>query len=177
MPDPASLSRLLKDYLSEARKNYPDGAHRLYEIWPEAVGPGLARVTRPLTLRGGKLTVAVEGAVWLQELSLFKNQLMSNLNERLGKNAIKSVLLIQATISPEPVPEKPFDRSWLERPLTDEETAKIERTLAGLPEGEIRDAMKSLMSAAEKRSALRDAPKGAPPPPSTSARNRAGRGG
>ncbi|TAL17142.1 DUF721 domain-containing protein [bacterium] len=175
MSDPAPLSKLLKNFLSEARKNYPEGAHRLYEIWPEAVGPSLARVTRPLSLSAGKLTVAVEGAVWLQELSLFKSQLISNLNERLGKDSIKSVRLIQATIAPEEKPEPPFDKSWLERPLTPEETALIENSLADLPEGEIREALRSAMSAAKKRSSLRDAPADAPPPRNTSARSR-GRG-
>jgi hypothetical protein len=176
MTDPAPLSKLLRNFLDEARKNYPEGAHRLYEIWPEAVGPSLARVTRPLSLSAGKLTVAVEGAVWLQELSLFKSQLLSNLNERLGGHTIKSVRLIQATIAPEEKPEPPFDTSWLQRPLTTDEAAGIESALLGLPEGEIREALKSAMSAAKKRSALRGAPEGAPPPRNTSSRSRGGRG-
>lgn len=55
-------------------------------VWAEVVGPQLAAVTSPVEEREGVLTVACEGAVWTQELSLMEPRLREKLDLALGGN-------------------------------------------------------------------------------------------
>lgn len=52
--------------------------------WPRAVGPELARRSRPVTLRLGTLTVAVDNSTWLQEMTLRSEELVRRLQARYG---------------------------------------------------------------------------------------------
>jgi predicted nucleic acid-binding Zn ribbon protein len=55
--------------------------------WEELVGPGIAAVTRPVTVSDGRLVVAVATSPWMMELDLMKSQLMRRLNagKRIGR--------------------------------------------------------------------------------------------
>ncbi|MBV8885240.1 MAG: DUF721 domain-containing protein [Chroococcidiopsidaceae cyanobacterium CP_BM_RX_35] len=57
--------------------------HRLLKCWPEAVGTVVASHTRPLSIQRDVLWVATSSAVWSQELTFGRQQLLTKLNTYL----------------------------------------------------------------------------------------------
>ena len=63
-------------------------------IWGEVVGDRVSKNTEPLSVEHGVITVSVSNPTWRQEL-LFKHQdIIKELNNRLGKNTIKEIRFI-----------------------------------------------------------------------------------
>ena len=63
-------------------------------IWGEVVGDRVSKNTEPLSVEHGVITVSVSNPTWIQEL-LFKHQdIIKELNNRLGKNTIKEIRFI-----------------------------------------------------------------------------------
>lgn len=59
-------------------------AHRLVIEWHGLVGPTIARVTAPDGLNRGTLSVWVKTSPWMQELRLMREQLIRDINAKLG---------------------------------------------------------------------------------------------
>jgi len=59
--------------------------------WAEAVGDQIAAVTRPVSERGGQVTIVCADSVWAQELDLMQEQLLERLSNRLGERAPRSL--------------------------------------------------------------------------------------
>ena len=53
---------------------------RVQRMWPEAVGPAVAREAAPIALHGETLTIGCRSAVWAQELDLMGSELLGALN-------------------------------------------------------------------------------------------------
>ncbi len=152
----APLGREIRKMLDSIERTFPDSGHKIYEIWPEAVGPDLARRASPISLKGGKLIVAVEGAAWLQELNLQQKLLIESLNSRLGPKTIKSVKFVAREFQPaEKESEAPFDDGFSKRELTDAEKKEIEYSVEEAGDPEIRSAMRNLMAASLRRASLK----------------------
>ena len=63
-------------------------------IWCEVVGDRVSKNTEPVSVEHGVITVSVSNPTWRQEL-LFKHQdIIQELNNRLGKNTIKEIRFI-----------------------------------------------------------------------------------
>ncbi len=60
-------------------------------VWAEVVGERVAASARPVSERGGEVTVACSDAVWAEELDLMQGQLEQGLRERLGDSAPRSL--------------------------------------------------------------------------------------
>lgn len=60
-------------------------------VWEEVVGARIAAVARPVSERGGEVTIACRDPVWMQELDLMQDQLRQGLRERLGDEAPRSM--------------------------------------------------------------------------------------
>jgi predicted nucleic acid-binding Zn ribbon protein len=70
---------------------------REYAIWPqwsELVGPTIAQHARPVRIRRGRLCVAVDSAVWMQELQFLKESLRAKINARIGRDAVDDVFFV-----------------------------------------------------------------------------------
>lgn len=59
-------------------------AHRLVIEWHGLVGPTIARVTAPDGLHKGVLSVWVKTSPWMQELRMMKEQVIRDINSKLG---------------------------------------------------------------------------------------------
>lgn len=57
---------------------------RVAAVWPEVVGPEVARNAQPRTLRGGRLVVATSSSVWAQTLQHMAGEIVPRLNEALA---------------------------------------------------------------------------------------------
>jgi predicted nucleic acid-binding Zn ribbon protein len=60
-------------------------------VWEEVVGERLAAAARPLSERGGVVTIVCIDPVWAQELDLMQEQLQAGLRERLGEDAPRTL--------------------------------------------------------------------------------------
>mgnify|MGYP001284027058 CR=1 FL=1 len=68
--------------------------YRARQVWDEAVGPALAGQGRPLRVHNGRMEVAVPSAVWRNQLSFMKQDIITRINELAGGEAIKELILL-----------------------------------------------------------------------------------
>ncbi len=65
----------------------------LFIRWEEIVGVAIARQAKPHRLRNGVLWLQVVDAVWRQELSLMRRELIAKINAALGEDLVKEIRL------------------------------------------------------------------------------------
>jgi hypothetical protein len=87
------------------------GAAEIWRVWPEAVGPHIARRAEPVRLRGRTLVVAVASAPWMQELALLKPRVRDELNSRLSRPLVDDLHFVltegdRATAAATPPPRR-----------------------------------------------------------------------
>jgi predicted nucleic acid-binding Zn ribbon protein len=63
----------------------------LVELWETAVGPAIARNTRPAAIKGGLLLIHVSSSVWIQQLQFMKNDLLISIHRTLGSEWIREI--------------------------------------------------------------------------------------
>jgi predicted nucleic acid-binding Zn ribbon protein len=63
-------------------------------VWEDVVGESLREHTRPVRVDGGRLVVAVEDSVWKQEISLLQGEIIEKLNDRIGSEVIRDIVLV-----------------------------------------------------------------------------------
>ena len=88
-PAPRPLALALADLTAAAMP-----ATLLAEVqraWPQAAGAAFAAQTEPVAERAGTITVACASAVWAQELDLLSERVVTQLNEALGRPAVKAL--------------------------------------------------------------------------------------
>jgi predicted nucleic acid-binding Zn ribbon protein len=83
------IDRLLKAYGLE--EGYYAAA--IISHWDNLMGPAIARRTKELKLNKGKLTIWVESSTLRQELSYTKDKIARAINEKMGRELVKSVEL------------------------------------------------------------------------------------
>jgi predicted nucleic acid-binding Zn ribbon protein len=87
----------LKEVLKQIIRLY--GLEKRYEqteigqIWNEMLGPSVARMTRSVKFEKGTLTVYLESSLIKQELNMHRSKLARSLNEAIGKELVKEVIL------------------------------------------------------------------------------------
>ncbi len=66
---------------------------QIVEDWEKIVGATVARHARPVALRDGLLTIAVDNSMWLSELSRYqKPLLLRKVRQHLGAATVKDIL-------------------------------------------------------------------------------------
>ena len=65
--------------------------HMPLAFWDVSVGKEVSRHTEPQKITDGILFVKVKDAVWRNELTYLKHEIMQKLNAHVGKNAIKEI--------------------------------------------------------------------------------------
>ncbi|MDE0332913.1 MAG: DUF721 domain-containing protein [Nitrospinae bacterium] len=92
---PFSKPRRFSSILREVRRKEPWGKRLarnfVFRIWPKAVGEGISRAARPVSLRKGCLFVEVANSSWLYELELRKQDLLARINERMEDSRIDEI--------------------------------------------------------------------------------------
>lgn len=61
--------------------------------WDEAVGPMIARHTKSVRLRKGRLQVKVDSAPLRHELTFMRETLVEILNRRAGRKVVEEIVL------------------------------------------------------------------------------------
>ena len=63
------------------------------EEWVKLMGPGVKSYTEKISLKGGTLIVKISSAALRTELSYGKEKILTMMNEALGEELIKKVIL------------------------------------------------------------------------------------
>lgn len=80
-----SLDQILRSISPLVAAPEQDPFEQLLILWPDLVGPKAARFSRPTRLFQGILQVATANAVWAQQLTFQRRQLLNRLNSQLDE--------------------------------------------------------------------------------------------
>ncbi|WP_250680619.1 DUF721 domain-containing protein [Geomonas sp. Red32] len=91
MRRPAAVSDLLSTMLKGTPAETRIREGRIWGIWERAVGSRIANHAQPSAFRDGTLTVTVDSAPWMQQLSFLKRELILKVNDALGYTLVKEL--------------------------------------------------------------------------------------
>lgn len=81
---PLDMSTLMGATLGKGKLGYGVQRARALLLWPQAVGPEIARMTRPRSVQGGTLFVEVRDSAAAHHLTMQRHHFLKRLNELLG---------------------------------------------------------------------------------------------
>lgn len=87
------LSDLLKVFKEKKGLNKGLNQIEVSRAWKEQMGPAIGKYTNKIYLKKTTLFVRLDSAVLREELSYGKSQIIKNLNESLGQELIKKIVL------------------------------------------------------------------------------------
>jgi predicted nucleic acid-binding Zn ribbon protein len=88
-----SIGDVLKDMFKEYGLERKYQRAEIEHVWNDLLGPSVAKVTSKVYLRDGKLTVFLDSTLVKQELSMMRTRLVSALNEAMGSEVVREVIL------------------------------------------------------------------------------------
>ncbi|MBL8773869.1 MAG: DUF721 domain-containing protein [Phenylobacterium sp.] len=142
---PPPAGRALNRYVKELDGRFGQGASALAARWREIVGPEIARRTEPVKLVRGRaggpssleIRVAGPAAAIIQHQA---HEVLARVNVFLGPEAVQKLRIVQGPLQRrEPPP--PARRA---APLDAALEADLARSLAGTPDGKLKDALLKL---------------------------------
>lgn len=97
----SSGKRTNEHWLADAIDRLVDGAGMRERMdgldiaswWESIAGAMVARHTTGITLRAGRLTIAVDSAPLRQELTFMRDEIRARINERAEREVVKEVLV------------------------------------------------------------------------------------
>jgi len=89
---PARLSNLIEQVLGSLGLSEKFHGWRIVGLWPELVGPEIARQARAVRYAEGVLTVIVEKDVWRQELEMQMDTILDRVRTAPGGRSIKKIV-------------------------------------------------------------------------------------
>lgn len=117
----------------------------IWRLWPEVVGPAVAARAMPLRIIKGTLTVVVSSGPWKQELGFLKGMMKDKLNDRLGAEVVREIILKSGSVEQHAV--APPEEVPVKKRLTTRQLAYIDEQSAAIVDMEIREAFVALMKA------------------------------
>jgi predicted nucleic acid-binding Zn ribbon protein len=143
MRRPAVVSDLLRALLrgTPAEKRIKEG--EIWLVWEDAVGSRIASHAQPAAFRDGTLTLTVDSAPWMQQLSFLKHEIVAKVNDQLGEGMVKDLYMKAGKIRsalPAEAPKPPKRRA-----LTDEERDWIAEESAAVSDPDLQEVFASLM--------------------------------
>ena len=88
------LNTTIKKFLNNFGLTQSVNQNTAIVLWDEVVGEKISKNTEPISVEHGTLTVSVSNPTWRQELVFKQQDIINQLNKKLGKNTIKEVRFI-----------------------------------------------------------------------------------
>lgn len=88
-----SLKDAINKFLGGSRLKNGIRAARIEEIWEEIMGKTIAKYTDKIQIIGDKLFITTSVGPLKNELLYQKEQIIKRVNESLGENAVKEVVI------------------------------------------------------------------------------------
>ncbi len=143
---PRPLSALVPALVRPAFRRRAPATAQVVADWEAIVGPAIAAITTPLRLSAGTLAIGCTGPVAM-ELQHLSDSLLGRINGHLGQVAVVRLRFVQSVSRPAPAVAAKARPPAL---------AAARTAVAGLPEGELRDALERLGRAVLTNDARRD---------------------
>lgn len=122
---------------------------RAVMLWPDIVGPQIARATEATAARGGTLLITVRSEAWSSELSFLKSDLLRRYRKRLGQDYIKDVRCkvgrVRGTLET-PLPQAPPDEEVRRIRLPAAEIARIGEAAEATDDLELAQAIRRALT-------------------------------
>lgn len=83
----------LKSFLSKSRLKGAVQAMQIEEVWEKMMGKTIARYTDNIQIHGNILYITTSVAPLKQELLYQKEKILQRVNEALGENVVKEVVI------------------------------------------------------------------------------------
>lgn len=96
---PLQLGGAIQQLLARLDANGRFDLVRLIRVWPEVVGNPIARRTEVSGLKFHTAVIKVSGAMWIQELTLLKVQILDRVRTALGDDAVRDLRFVQGRLS------------------------------------------------------------------------------
>ena len=87
------LGEVLKEMMNSKKLKPKLNQVKVKSLWETMMGPSINKYTRQLSLKRNKLYVSIDSAPLKQELSYGKEKIKKMLNEELGEEYIKEVII------------------------------------------------------------------------------------
>lgn len=124
------------------RMRYEIACRRAVETWERVIDPYTSLHTRAVRVKEGRLLVHTDNPILANELSLQEEQVRARLNERLGSEVIERLVFRAGRIPQQP--ERKQGPGPGEK-LSSGDVQRIERTVQGVSDPDLRDSMKKLL--------------------------------
>jgi predicted nucleic acid-binding Zn ribbon protein len=135
-----ALERSLRDLGLQKRLK----TEQLTVLWPQTVGPAVAKIAYPSQFRGGTLFIEVADSVWMQELKFQEGELIARLNDAMGEPLVRRLFFqLARTPPPELAPQSEVKAAPSELTLLDpQQELALEREVAGVRDPQLREVLK-----------------------------------
>ncbi len=87
------IKDVLKQMVNSNNWNEKLNRVKIRELWAKVMGETVSKYTRHITLRNNSLVILIDSAPLKQELSYSKSKIINILNEELGEEIIKEVII------------------------------------------------------------------------------------
>ena len=87
------MGEAIRAYLKETKLERPLKERELLSSWESLLGKSVARATRDIQIRDGKLIVTLTSSVVRNELYMLRDEIIRKLNEAAGEELISGVIL------------------------------------------------------------------------------------
>ena len=144
MRRPAAVADLLSALLrgTPAETRLKEG--RIWLVWEDAVGSRIASHAKPAAFRNGTLTLTVDSAPWMQQLSYLKRELIAKVNKELEEELVKDLFMKGGKVTAPASAEKPAQAAK-PRELSCEEQAWVAEQAVAVTDPELRAVFESLI--------------------------------
>jgi len=88
------LDTTIKNFLNKLGLTKNVNQNKAIVLWDEVVGEKISKNTEAISVEHGILTVTVSNPTWRQELVFKQQEIIKQLNTKLGQNTIKEVRFI-----------------------------------------------------------------------------------
>ena len=150
MPFPRPLPGLFQECLQGLGLAERLREAEIWRVWSDVVGATVAARAQPLRIINGTLTVAVSSAPWIQELRFMTGMMKEKLNNRLGGEVVREIVLKAGRLQKAVVDEE--SETPPPKPLTAAQLALIEEHSSAIVDPEARQVFAELMKASLEHS-------------------------
>jgi hypothetical protein len=149
MEQPKPLRSILEKTLKNLEIDVPLKRYSIWGAWKEIVGDSIARQTQPRAIRNRILFIDVSHSTWIQQLQFLKPELLEKINDFLGEPLIQDIRFkLGKILTGAPSPSK--TDPWRKEDLGEERLKKIERLIQKIEDGEVRKALKEVLTKGAK---------------------------
>jgi predicted nucleic acid-binding Zn ribbon protein len=91
--DIQSLGSAIKDYLKEKKFDGKIAEVEAVSLWESIIGKQIARATSSIYIKDGILYVHLRSSIVRNELFMMRSDIMRAMNQRVGSEVVKSIIL------------------------------------------------------------------------------------